>query len=490
MTTINTNIGALSAQATMSRVNMDMQTSMERLSSGLRINAASDDAAGMAIAEKMTAQIKGLGQAVRNATDGKNLVDTTEGAHVEISNMLQRLRELSVQSANDTNTASDRQNLAVEGTQLITEINRVAKDTTFNGMKILDGSFTGKQLQIGADAGQTIDINVDSAAATDIGANTVKSVAGITSGAGITDTQIAAATNLDITGYAGSTTITTTVGMSAKSLADSINATTADTGVEATAVTKAKISGLAAATNVSFSINGTTIGNVNISDTGDLRGMRDAINTQSGQTGVTATMGDNNGEIILTDKEGNDIGITGFDTSVDDTALTIETLNADGSATGLTATMLDTTGPVDSAFITGQVSMTSTKGFSVGDSVTGVTSFFGAAANSSSLDSVSEIDLSTAEGASAAIKVIDVALNKINNARSNLGAVSNRLDSTISNLTNIQVNVEAARSGIKDADFAKESTALARGKILSQASTAMLAQANSSKQNVMQLLRG
>lgn len=490
MTTINTNIGALSAQATMSRVNMETQTSMERLSSGLRINAASDDAAGMAIAEKMTAQIKGLGQAVRNATDGKNLVDTTEGAHVEISNMLQRLRELAVQSSNDTNTSSDRNNLAAEGTQLITEINRVAKDTTFNGMKILDGSFVGKQLQIGADAGQTLNIDVDSAAATDIGANSVKSVARLNAGDAQTDTAVAGATTLDITGYAGSTTITTTAGMSAKALADSVNAATADTGVEATAVTKAKLSGLGAATNVTFNINGTTIGNVNISDTGDLRGLRDAINTQSGQTGVTATMGDNNGEIILTDKEGNDIGITGFDTNVDDTDMTIETLNADGSATGTTATLQDTTGPTNSAFVTGQVEMTSTKNFSVGDSVTGATSFFGAAANSSTLNSVSEIDLTTAQGASSAIKVLDVALNKINSARSNLGAVSNRLDSTISNLTNIQVNVEAARSGIKDADFAKESTALARGKILSQASTAMLAQANSSKQNVMQLLRG
>jgi flagellin len=492
MTTINTNIGALSAQATMTRVNMEQSTAMERLSSGMRINAAKDDAAGMAISEKMTAQIKGLSQAVRNATDGKNLVDTTEGAHVEISNMLQRLRELSVQSANDTNTSSDRNNLAAEGTQLITEINRVAKDTTFNGMKILDGSFTGRQLQIGADSGQVMNIDVDSAAATDIGANTVKTVAGMASGDGssVTDTQIAASTTLNVTGFAGSASVTTTAGQSAKSLADEINSSSASTGVEATAVTKAKLSGFSAASTVTFEVNGTSIGNVNISDTGDLRGLRDAINTQAGQTGVTATMGDNNGEIILTDRQGNDIELTGYDTGVNDTNLTVEALNADGTGTGTTATMADTTGPVDAAYITGQVEMTSTKGFSVGSSVTGATSFFGAAANSSSLDSVASIDLTTATGASKAIKTIDVALNKINQSRSDLGAISNRLDSTISNLTNITVNVEAARSGVKDADFAQESTALARGKILSQAATAMLAQANSSQQNVMQLLRG
>ena len=408
--------------------------------------------------------------------------------------MLQRLRELSVQSANDTNTSSDRNNLASEGTQLISEINRVAKDTTFNGMKILDGSFTGKQLQIGADSGQVLNIDVDSAAATDIGAHTVNTKVSLAQGS--TDTGIAAATVLNITGHAGSTSITTTAGQSAKSLADEVNSSSASTGVEATAVSKAKLSGFSAASTVTFEVNGTSIGNVNISDTGDLRGLRDAINTQAGQTGVTATMGDSNGEIVLTDSQGEDIALTGYDTGVDDTTLLVTSLNADGTASGSTAgthtsTLTDTTAAITAAHITGSVAMTSTKGFSVGSSVTTAgASFLEASANSSSLDDVASIDLTTATGASKAIKTIDVALDKINQSRSNLGAVSNRLDSTISNLTNISVNVEAARSGVKDADFASESTALARGKILSQAATAMLAQANSSQQNVMQLLRG
>lgn len=494
MTTINTNIQAINAQANMTRVTDDMNQSMARLSSGMRINAAKDDAAGMAIAEKMTSQIKGLGQAVRNATDGKNLVDTTEGAHVEISNMLQRLRELAVQSANDTNTSSDRNNLAAEGMQLISEINRVAKDTTFNGMKILDGSFTGKQLQIGADAGQVMNLDVDSAAATDIGANVVRTKVSLA--AGSTDTGIAASATINITGYSGSATVTTTAGQSAKSLADEINSNSASTGVEATALTQVKLSGFSAASTVTFSVNGTSIGNVNIADTNDLRGLRDAINTQSGQTGVTATMGESNGEIILSDRQGNDIALTGYDTGVNDTTLTVTALNADGTAAGATAgthvtTLTDTTSAITSAHVTGQVSMTSTKGFSVGASnTTAGASFFEAAANSSDLESVAEINLTTADGASRAIKTIDVALQKINQSRSDLGAVSNRLDSTISNLSNITVSVQAARSGVMDADFAKESSDLARGKILSQAATAMLAQANASTQNVLSLLRG
>ena len=232
MTAINTNIGAITAHATMNKVNNDFDTAMTRLSSGLRINAAKDDAAGMAIAEKMTSQIMGLNQAVRNATDSKSLLDTTEGAHQEVGNMLQRLRELSVQSANDTNTPFDRTQLAAEAKQLVTEINRVASDTTFNGMNVIDGSFSGKQFQIGADAGQIMNIDVDSAAATAIGAHTVDTTVAVTAGI---DTNIANGTDITINGHLGSQTVTTTAGMSAATLAENINQVAVSTGVEASA---------------------------------------------------------------------------------------------------------------------------------------------------------------------------------------------------------------------------------------------------------------
>jgi flagellin len=484
MVTINTNIGALAAQSNMSRVNEQFNTAMTRLSTGLRINAAKDDAAGMAIGEKMTAQIMGLNQAVRNATDGKNLVDTTEGAHVEVSSMLQRLRELAVQSANDTNTASDRGSLMSEGNQLVSEINRVAQNTTFNG----------KQLQIGADTGQVLRIDVDSAAAKDIGAHTVTSKASLASNTA--DTGIAAGTDLNVSGYMGGATVTTTAGQSAKSLASQINGVTSSTGVQATASTSAKLSGFSAASTVSFKVNDVSIGTVNISDTSDLRSLRDAINTVSGRTGVTATMGENNSEVVLNDATGNDISLSAYDTGVDDTEMTVTVLDREGNAAGNVegthkSTMTDTTAAVTSSNITGQVSMTSAKSFSVSSSVTTAgASFFESTDNSAELKSVAEIDLSTAKGASDAITVIDVALQKISQSRADLGAVSNRLDSTISNLTNISVSVQAAKSNVMDADFAAESTNLAKGQILSQAATAMLAQANSSKQNVMSLLKG
>ncbi|MCC5964942.1 MAG: flagellar filament protein [Natronohydrobacter sp.] len=493
MTSINTNIGALAAQANMTRVNDQLNTAMTRLSTGLRINAAKDDAAGMAIGEKMTAQIMGLNQAVRNATDGKNLIDTTESAHVEVSNMMQRLRELAVQSSNDTNTSSDRGNIVAESRQLIAEINRVSETTTFNGMNIMDGSYSGKQFQIGADANITVSISVDSTRATDIGAFTLRSDVNV---ADANTSAIAGGTNIIISGHAGSAEIEQTAGMSARGLAAAINGVSSSTGVSATAQTVAKLSGLSEAGQLSFEINGREIGPVAISDANDLRSLRDAINAQTTRTGVTAKMGDDNSEIILTDTTGANIVFSNFDSDNgdgDDLTIDVDVLNADGSeadaGTGFTTTHELTDG--EDATVTGQVTLSSTNVFSVHSSDVEVDEAFFSNSNSPAvLEQLAEIDLSTAEGAAKAINVIDMALSKVSEARSNLGAVSNRLDSTISNLTNITTSVEAARSQIMDADFAAESTNLARGQILSQAATAMLAQANASKQNVMQLLRG
>lgn len=492
MTTINTNIGAIAAQANMAKVTDDFNAAMSRLSSGLRINAAKDDAAGMAIAEKMTAQVMGINQAIRNASDGKNMLDTTESAHVEVSNMLQRMRELAVQSANDTNTGSDRGNITAEARQLVAEINRIAENTTFNGMKVMDGSFTGKQFQIGADLGQTLNISIDSAAATDIGAYKVKSEVSIAAAGGVTSGK-----QLIISGHAGNAEIDTTADMSAKQLAAEVNAKSAQTGVQATAVSKAKLSGLSDVGKISFDVNGQNIGTVAISNTSDLRSLRDAINTKTTSTGVTATMGSDNSEIILTDSTGKNIEITDY-TAADSGAaaeatMDVTGLNTDGTPDATADTLtLDNTD--NDATVTGQVTFTSTQTFSVNsaeiDSGASEVGFFSDTANAAELETVADVDLSTAESSAEAITVIDVALQKISQARGNLGAMSNRLDSTISNLTNISVSVQAAKSQVVDADFAKESTNLARGQILSQAATAMLAQANSSKQNVLSLLRG
>ena len=495
MTMINTNTGALTAQANLAKASSQFDTAMTRLSSGLRINSAKDDAAGMAIAGKMTSQIMGMNQAVRNANDGKSLVDTTESAHAESFNMLQRLRELAVQSTNDTNSASNRGNIMAEANQMIAEMNSISENTTWNGLKVIDGSFTGKQLQIGADSGQTMTLDIDSTSARDIGVHTVNSAVSLNSGPS-GDTGIVAGTTISIAGPEGSSDILTTAGQSAKDMADQVNSVSASTGVSASAVTMAKLSDMAAASTVTFEINDVAIGNVNISDVNDMRGLRDAINDVSGRTGVTATMGDTNGEVILTDRNGDDIGITNYDTGVDDTTLKMTALNADGTASGAvadthTTTFTDTITPITASFVSGQIEMSSTKMFSVASTnVVAGDSFFEATDSYADLDTVAEIDLTTSEGAAAAIKVLDGALEKLTQSRSNLGAVSNRLDSTVNNLTNVTVNIESSRSAIMDADFSAESTNLARSQVLSQAATAMLAQANSTGKNVMSLLRG
>ncbi len=257
----------------------------------------------------------------------------------------------------------------------------------------------------------------------------------------------------------------------------------------ATATTAAKLSGFTTGDTVSFKIgttsgNAVSIGDVAIADSTDIRGLRDAINAVSGQTGITAEMGSStdNSSIVLRDANGDDIMLT--DVTSTTTDFSIDSLDAAGVSTG-NATDLGQTS--DSAAVTGTVEVASTKSFTV---ASGTAEHFANTTEGSELESVAEIDLTTADGAAKAIGVIDMALQKISQSRSDLGAVSNRLDSTISNLTNITVNVEAARSGVMDADFAKESSAMARGKILAQAATAMLAQANASQQNVLSLLRG
>jgi len=514
---INTNIGALMASSSASSANRAMEASMERLSTGKRINTAADDAAGLAISSRMEAQIRGLNQAIRNAADGQALIDTTEGAHNEVTNILQRMRELSVQSANDTNVAGDRQNIQSEMTQLIAEIDRISSQTTWNGVAVLDGTFGAKQLQIGADSGQTVSFGVDSVAASAIGSHSLHGWAQLST----TVTGGILADDYTVTGVDGSTTVSSAAGDSAKEFAARINNVTSTTGVSASAVTKAKLSGLTAADTVTLTINGTSMGAVAVTDASDLRGLRDAINSYAGTTGVTAAISDSNASLELTDIDGDDIRID-FETALTTTEATLTVLDRnsatatshDGS-TALTITLVDSAatgtvgGDANEVAVTGQVSFSSRASFNIGvtndgadfDKATAGTvvadgEFVGnadgaaASTNSSSLSAVSNINVGTTTGAKDAISVIDGAIEKINAARADLGAIANRLDNTISNLTNISTNVSASQSRIQDADFAAESTNLAKNQILQQASTAMLAQANSSKQGVLALLQG
>ena len=493
MSSVNTNMGAVVSAANMAKFGREMDTSIERLSSGLRINSAKDDAAGMAIVSKMEAQVRGVGQAIRNANDAQKLIDTSEGAHVETLNILQRLRELAVQSSNDTNQALDRTFLNSEATQLKAEIDRIAKDTTWNGAKILDGTFTSKQFQLGANANEKVTYSIDSAKSADIGNYAAHGIAALND----TAANIIAANTLTITGYVGTASVSVTALDTAGTVATSINAKTATTGVSATAITKAKLSGLENAGTVAFTLgNGTSTASISVTITSvsDLRVMKDAVNAVAGTTGITAEMSTNSA-IILTHSTGEDISIQSIDTGTADTDFVVTALDRNGTASTTATnsyTLNENGASVTSVTVSGQISLNSHKTFSVASSVAAVETnhFDDDSGATTSLSAISAISLGTASGSESAIQAIDGAIAKINQSRADLGAISNRLDSTISNLTNVSTNVEGSMSNVRDADFSRETSNLTRSQILTQAATSMLAQANASKQNILALLQG
>jgi flagellin len=494
---------------------------MERLSTGKRINSAADDAAGVAIATRMTSQSRGIEQAIRNAMDAQSMVDTAEGAQQESTNILQRMREVAVQASNDTNVSSDRVNLQLEITQLIAELDRISAQTTWNGMNVLDGSFSSKKFQIGGEANQTVSLSLDSTASSAIGVYNVNSTAQLssTTGGGILDDTYT------ISGPDGSTTVTTVAGDSAKEMAARINGVTGTTGVEATAVNKVKLHTLTAADSIVLTINGTATNTVAITDNTDLRNLRDSINLISGTTGVVASLHEgSNAALQLVDADGDDISIAmEADGASAATELSMSALNADGtladSTAGtddLTVRLIDT-GATPAAgesaaggaiIATGIVAVQSYGAFNIqvandGNDFANTAGayvadgeFFGdgdgsaVSTTSATQTTVSTVKVTTQANAEAALSVIDGALDKLNNQRAKLGAMSNRLDSTVNNLSNINVNVKSAQSRIEDADFAKETSALTKAQILSQAATSMLAQANASKQSVLSLLQG
>ncbi len=484
---INTNIMSLNSQRQLSQSGNSVATSMERLSSGLRVNSAKDDAAGLGIIDRMTSQIRGLNQAMRNANDGISLSQTAEGAMSETSNILQRMRELSIQSANDTNSTADRANLQKEIAQLQAEVNRIADTTTFNGKNILDGTFTAQKFQVGSNANETISVSVGSTRATAMGNQAVDSNANV--GGALTAVADASGGNnvagqiIVVNGSDTSGNLTVTADDAASDIVSLINGATGTTGVSATGSNSVVIDGLAVAGTVGFTLSssnsGGTVGSaIAVSGaitTTDYTNLAEAINAVQASTGITATLASDKASITLENTTGDDINIV-------DLAHTTATETIDVGGTTITEG-----GAVDSIVVGGTFEMSSASTF-VATTDTGTT-VFAAASNSSALSSVADIDVSTQSGSNDAISVLDQALRFVSDARADLGAIQNRMESTIANLGNIAENVSAARSRVQDADFAAETAALTRAQILQQAGVAMLAQANAQPQNVLSLLQ-
>jgi flagellin len=482
---INSNISSLNAQRNLNTSQNALSVSLQRLSSGLRVNSAKDDAAGLAISERMTAQVRGLNQAARNANDGISLAQTAEGALGEIGNNLQRLRELAIQSANGTNSASDRASLQAETAQLTAEITRVAGQTQFNGLNLLDGSFTSQTFQVGANANQTISVSsIADSRSSALGSHVLVAdgtITGnvVTAASGAVTNGVTAETDLTITTNAGTTSaISYAANAGADAVATAINSAAGTLGVTATATNSAVIASLSHAGTVTFSLNNQAI-SVVVADQNDLSNVISAINGVQGTTGVTAafTSTSSKASITLTTTDGRNIEFEDYTNSGNATASV--------SFGGTTLTE----GTAVSAVKTGTISLSSTQG-PIATANASAEVFAGAGVNNSSFLSVAALDISTASGAQSAIGALDSALTQINSSRGALGAYQNRFTSAIANLSTTAENISAARSRIQDADFAAETASLTRNQILQQAGTAMLAQANALPQNVLTLIRG
>ncbi len=404
-TTINTNVNSLTAQRNLMASGGSLATSMQRLSSGLRVNSAKDDAAGLAIAERFSGQAKGLAVGARNANDGISLAQTAEGALGKVGDMLQRMRELAVQSSNATNSASDRKALQSEVHQLEDEVDRIAKQTTFNGKKVLDGSFAGAVFQVGANAGDNISV----------GALTNSTASGLS--------KVAYAFNAETAINASS--VSTLSAISAGSLTISVAGHTS-TAIDLGAITAA-------------SSGAERMGQV-----------VEAINRKSADTGVTAYLTQNDDQTYRIDMMSS-----GLDTAGDASAVTIVGMNA------------NTTGTAAASMASSINSTTTT----------------------TDAQGIDTLTIDTQRNAWVAIKKLDSAIDQVNSARANLGALQSRFDAATGNIAISVENISAARGRIVDADFAQETANLSRTQILQQAGTAMVAQANKLPQSVLSLLQ-
>jgi len=391
--TINTNVASINAQRNLGLSGSSLSTSMQRLSSGLRVNSAKDDAAGLAISERMGAQTKGLTVAARNANDGISLAQTAEGALGKVGDMLQRVRELAVQSSNATNSQSDRDAMQAEVSQLVSEIDRVAKTTEFNGKKLLDGSFSGAMFQVGANAGDNITV--------------------------------------------GAITKATAAGMGEVTFSKSANSgaiTTAGAAIEVTGLTVTMAGGSAIALGDIAAASSTE------ERTGQVIA---AINAKTADTGLTAFKNDD-GSIALY-SEANKSGAA------------VATATFAATAGGTVASM---------GFAAGAVALTAGSG-----------------------DTLSNLSVSSQAGAWKALQQVDNAIDQVNSARGDLGALQTRFEKTVENIDIQNENISAAKGRITDADFAVETANLSKAQILQQAGTAMVAQANQLPQSVLSLLK-
>jgi flagellin len=546
---INTNVASLNAQRNLNGTQNSMQTAIQRLSTGLRINSAKDDAAGLAISSRFTSQIRGLTQAARNANDGISLAQTAEGALSTSTDILQRIRELAVQSANASNSAGDRSALNSEVQQLTQELQRISTSTQFNGQNLLDGSFTTATFQVGANANQTILVNSGNYQTNAYGNYRIGGIAAYKTG-GVGDMTVGTTNTAGSTGLgdamlaqqgttdtsavvganAGEFTITSASGTydvlynaeaSAADIAAAVNRT--NSGVTASAITQVVLGGVNDTTDsslnqnttytfqmstetdsgtptdfttISFKTGGSATDGSAVNSADHLNAAIQAFNDVSGKTGFTAeAVQTDEGQwaIKLTSESGRDLRIANEGDEAAVTMTDISVLDGDtttGDALAVTLSAGNADGEWDGGeWITGRVILDSAKSFSVTTTVADVFTD-GAGTYGGQLQQVSALDVSSYDASLRTLSIVDAALSSLSGQRARYGATQTRFENTISNLQTTSENLSASRSRILDTDFAAETANLTRAQILQQAGVAMLAQANAMPNSVLTLLQG
>ncbi len=505
---IRSNIASINAQRQLALQSAAREVTVQRTSSGQRINSAKDDAAGLSISSRLTSKVRGYTQAARNTNEAISFALTADAGLQSVGNILQRIRQLTVQAGNSAISRSDRASLQAEVADLIVEVQGVANSTRFNNKKLLDGSAQDVKFLIGTKASDALGISLSSAVPVDLGQRSLDS--NRAQGASTISTAVAgSATNTFAgNGLAAQTlTITTTAsgpltgtalqfaaGATAKQVAAAINDLAAKTGVSAEATTTATLSNFTNLGAVQFTLFGKNTGAVpitgNIHDTKNLGSLAGVINSKSGQTGITATA-DHAGNLVLTEANGNDIGIKnqgGVGEGLNSVLFRgADVVLPNGSiVAGAAVSFADAAG-ANTIQTGGSVSLHATADFSIETTAAGT--LFQNAASGSAFSSLVEIDLSTAAGTAEALNTIDGAIQSVNANIGAVGSLQTRLDKMVSQLQTQTGAADAARSRISDSDYANETSRLTRSAILQQAATSVMTQANAQARNVMTLLK-
>ncbi len=495
--TINTNIAAMNAHNSALLNNREIDSSLSKLSSGLRINTAADDASGLSIADSLRTQASSLGQAIANANDGISIIQIADKAMDEQTKILDTIKTKATQAAQDGQSADSRKALQADITKLMDELDNIAGTTSYNGQNLLSGQFTNKEFQIGAYSNQSVKASIGATSSDKIGSARFETTAKITASGStaLTFTNVDGTNNITLE----SVTISTSAGTGIGVLAETINKNSDILGgIQASfQVVSTGSAAVAGGSTISgLTINGTNIGNIKVDDANDSKGVLvAAINNFSADTGVTAAI-DSRGRLSLTSNDGRAIQISGTNLT---TVTGIGSGGKDFNAGRLTLTRTGAADIIVSASAAGGLQTAISKSAQVttnlrdikGATTADTASAMGFNANDQAVNITSSkgAGVTTLKGAMAVMKIADAAIKALDAVRSNLGSTQNQLTSTVNNISVTQVNVKAAESQIRDVDFASESANFSKHNILAQSGSYAMSQANSVQQNVLKLLQ-